>query len=98
MSSLATMDYGTIAAAARGLAWLAAGALLGAAYFGSLRWNIRLLAGGRLLLPVGLQLVRFAGVAAPLALLARAFGALPLLLATVGLLMARTAVIRRGWP
>jgi F1F0 ATPase subunit 2 len=78
-----------------GAGWLAAGAALGVAYFGSLRWSVQMFAAGRALAPLGLHLARFAALAALLALVARGFGALPLLVATAGVLMARTIVV--GW-
>jgi F1F0 ATPase subunit 2 len=74
--------------------WLLAGALLGSLYFLTLRWNVRILASGRVLLPFGLQLIRFAVVAAALTIVARSFGALPLLAAALGLLLARTMILR----
>ncbi len=82
-----------------GAAWLAAGALIGAAHFLTLRWNVRMLATGRsVLLPLGVQLARFALMAAVLLLITRSFGAWPLLMATVGILVARTAILRLGVP
>ncbi len=71
-----------------------AGALFGSLHFLALRWNVRMLVSGRALLPVGLQLLRFAAVAAVLTLVARTFGALPLLAAALGLLVARIIVLR----
>jgi F1F0 ATPase subunit 2 len=77
--------------------WLAAGALIGAIYFWALQWNARLFAAGpRLPAAFALQLARFAVLGGALALVAVRFGALPLLVATAGLLLARTAVIRMG--
>ena len=79
--------------------WSTAGVLIGAFHFLSLKWNVSRLAVGRaLLLPVGIQLVRFALTAAVLIGIARAFGATPLLLATLGICFARTAIIRFGVP
>jgi hypothetical protein len=89
-----TMEHGLIISILRDLAWLTAGALAGVAYFLGLRWSIQLQSGGRLLVPLGLQLPRFGILAVALAVIAKSFGALPLLLATVGLRVARTAVIR----
>jgi F1F0 ATPase subunit 2 len=75
--------------------WLAAGAAIGAVHFMSLRWNVRMLAAGRSLLPaVAVQLARFAFIGAALAAIAIYFGALPLLAATAGILAARTVIIR----
>jgi F1F0 ATPase subunit 2 len=79
------------------IASLVAGLLLGAVYFLSLRWNLwRFTVGRSLLIPVGIQLVRFALIAAALAVVARYFGALQLLVTTLGILVARTAVIKHG--
>ncbi len=77
--------------------WLAAGALVGAFHFLTLRLNVRMLAnGGSLFLALALQLGRFAVVAAALTAVAITFGALPLLVATAGILIMRTAVVRLG--
>ncbi len=77
--------------------WLAVGVLIGAAYFLTLQRNVHIFAAGRsLLLPLGFQLGRFVLLAAALAAVAKAFGALPLLAATAGILVARTVVIRWG--
>ena len=76
-------------------AWLGGGALIGAFYFLTLRWNVRMLALGRApLLAMALQLGRFAFLAGVLGVIASRFGALPLLLATAGILAARTATMR----
>jgi F1F0 ATPase subunit 2 len=77
--------------------WLAAGALIGAFHFLTLRWNVRMFAVGQsLLLALVTQLVRFALIAGVLAIIASRFGALPLLVATAGILATRTAVVRFG--
>jgi hypothetical protein len=77
--------------------WLAAGAAIGAFHFLTLRQNVRMLAAGRPLLPaLALQLARFAATAAALFLIARHFGALPLLAGTAGILASRTAIARCG--
>jgi len=77
--------------------WLAVGVLIGGGYFLSLRQNVRMFAARRSpLLPLGFGLARFALLAVALAAIARAAGALPLLAATAGILVARTAVIRWG--
>ena len=81
----------------RASAWLGAGALIGASYFLSLRWNVRYFEVGQsLLLALALQLVRFALIAIVLGVIASQFGALPLLIATAGILAARPAIIRLG--
>ncbi len=76
--------------------WLAAGMVIGAVHFLSLRWNVRMLTAGRSLLPVVVvQLSRFAAMAAVLAVIALSFGAVPLLTATLGILVARTVIVRK---
>ena len=78
-------------------AWLSCGALIGACYFLTLRWNVRLFALGRAaLVALALQFGRFAVLAVVLAVIAGRFGALPLLLAAAGILAARTATLRMG--
>jgi len=78
-------------------AWLLGGALIGAAYFWALRRNVELLAFGRsaLLLAVGLQAGRFLLLAGSLATIADRGGALPLLSAATGILMARSVMTTR---
>ena len=76
-------------------AWFTAGLLLGAGYFLTLRWNVRLFAArSSMLLPLGIQLGRFALMAVVLTIVAIHFGALPLLAAAAGVLATRTIVIR----
>ena len=78
-------------------AWLVAGATVGALFFLTLRWNVRMFAAGRSpVLALGLQLARFAAIAGMLAFVALHFGALPLLVATAGILAARTVILRWG--
>ena len=78
-------------------AWLVAGALIGAFQFLTLRLNVRMFTkGDSLLLALALQLARFAVVAAALTAVAIFYGALPLLVATAGILVMRTAVVRLG--
>jgi len=75
--------------------WLAAGAAVGIFYFQALRWNVRMFAAGQsLLLPLGIQLVRFALTAAVLFAITRSFGAPALLATTAGIVIARTAIVR----
>jgi hypothetical protein len=78
-------------------AWLLGGALIGAAYFWTLHRNIELLAFGRssLLLAVGLQAGRFLLLVGSLAAIADCGGAVPLLSAATGILMARTMMTTR---
>jgi F1F0 ATPase subunit 2 len=85
----------TCIAGARAAGWLVAGGLLGLFHFHSLRTNVRRLIDGALLAALLLQLSRFAVTAAGLILIARGFGALPLLEGMIGLLIARSAVLRR---
>lgn len=87
-------DHASMATVFQVFGWLLAGALLGSFHFLTLRRNVYLLVSGRTMLSFGLQLMRFAVVAAALAIIARSFGALPLLAAAVGLLVARTVVLR----
>ncbi len=76
--------------------WLGAGGLIGAIYFATLRWNTLLFADGRsVVLPIGIQLIRFAATGIMLFGIARFFGAMPLLVATAGILIARSIVVRR---
>ncbi len=76
---------------------LAAGAVIGGVFFLSLRWNVRMLTTGRVMLPViAVQLARLACISAALTVIAIYFGALPLLAATMGILAARTIVTRFG--
>jgi len=75
--------------------WLA-GMVIGAVHFLSLRRNVRMLTAGRSLLPiVAIQLGRFAALAVVLAAITRSFGALPLLAAALGILTARTIIVRK---
>jgi hypothetical protein len=77
--------------------WLAAGMLIGAAYFLTLQRNVRMFVVGRsFLLPLGFQLSRFVLLAIALAAIAIASGALPMLTITAGILVARTTLIRWG--
>lgn len=73
--------------------WAVAGALLGFAHFGSLRYNVHCIAGGRALLSAGLQVLRFAFTGAALTFVAARVGAMPLLAATVGIILARGALL-----
>jgi F1F0 ATPase subunit 2 len=78
-------------------AWLGVGAAIGAFHFLSLRWNVRNLEVGRSILTAfAIQIVRFALVAVALGVIARYLGALPLLIATAGILAARPAIVRLG--
>jgi|GEM_PF-5582491 len=77
--------------------WLAVGMLFGALCFLTLQWNVQTFVG-RQSLPLAfvIQLVRFAVIAGGLVIISKQFGALPLLLAAAGILVARTAIVRFG--
>jgi F1F0 ATPase subunit 2 len=97
MTAFPFTAHDLIFSALRTGAWLSVGALIGALHFLTLRWNVLMLAGGRSLLPaLATQLARLAIVAAALTIIAVHFGALPLVVATAGILIARTAVFRFG--
>jgi F1F0 ATPase subunit 2 len=77
--------------------WLGVGAIIGAMHFLTLRWNVRMLADDRPLpLALATQLARFMLTAGVLTIVAGYFGAFPLLVATAGVLVARTAILRYG--
>lgn len=74
--------------------FLSLGFLAGSLFFALLRWNTRLYThGGSLVRAVAVQLARLTGVGGLLTIVA-VRGALPLLLALVGLLIARPVVLR----
>ena len=74
--------------------WLSCGALIGALYFRTLQWSVRLFVGGGALLPpMILQLGRLSFLAGALVVIVGRFGAIPLLAATLGILFARTAAL-----
>jgi hypothetical protein len=78
-------------------AWLTVGALIGAFQFLSLQWTVRMLVVGRgLVLPVGVQLARFALIALILTAIAWSSGAFPLLVTAAGIVVARTLIIQWG--
>ncbi len=70
------------------------GALLGYVYFRALWWNVALIDRGSTATALFLFLARFALLGAILFFIAR-FGALPLLAAAAGLLVARRIAMRR---
>ena len=72
-----------------------AGVVLGAGFFSLLGLNVRLYGSRRWPLAMVLHLARWALLAAALVVAARA-GALPLLAMTLGILTARTALVRRA--
>jgi F1F0 ATPase subunit 2 len=76
-------------------AHLAAGFALGVLYFRSLWWNVcRCTGGGRLTTTGALMIGRF-GLLGGLFMLTSLEGALPLLMLAFGVLIARSAVMRR---
>ena len=77
--------------------WLSCGALIGALHLLSLQWSVRLfVAGGAPLVPMILQLGRLAFIAGALVLIVGHFGAVALVAATLGILIARTIAIHTG--
>ena len=89
-----TITYAHLVFIADTAGWFAAGGLLGAIHFLSLRSNVRCLVAGRAVLSFGLQLLRFALTGTALALTARFFGAVPMLAGSLGLMAARVGVLR----
>jgi F1F0 ATPase subunit 2 len=76
-------------------AHLAAGVMLGLVYFRSLWWNARRFAvGGHVATTIAVMIGRFVILGAVLTL-ASLEGALPLLLMALGILIARSVVVRR---
>ena len=77
-------------------AWLGLGMAAAVLHFGLLRWNTALYARpGGLVSGIGLQAARMVALAGVLYAIAL-HGAVPLLLATLGLLLARPFVLRLG--
>jgi dolichyl-phosphate-mannose--protein O-mannosyl transferase len=75
--------------------WLLAGLAGGTAHFALLRWNTQLyLGGGALVHAVGVQLLRLVAIGLLLGFAAW-HGAWPLLLAALGVMVARLLVVRR---
>jgi F1F0 ATPase subunit 2 len=76
-------------------AHLAAGIVLGILYFCSLWWNVRrFTGGGRATTIIALMIGRFA-LLGGLLMLASLEGALPLLMAALGVLIARSIIMHR---
>lgn len=99
MTSALATDSSYAAYAANAGAWLALGLLVGALHFLSLRWTVRLLAEGHsVALAAATQLARFAITAGVLVVAARGFGATALVAAALGIVIARSVVVRRGAP
>jgi F1F0 ATPase subunit 2 len=79
--------------------WLGGGMLIGAIYFLTLRWNVRMLVLGQTpLRAMTVQLGRFAFAAVVLVVIAGRFGALPLLLTAAGIVAVRPAAKRMEEP
>jgi len=75
-------------------AFVVLGFIAGALFFALLRWNTSLyVRGGSVALALAVQAVRIAGISGLLVLTA-SHGALPLLLTTLGVLLARPVVVR----
>jgi F1F0 ATPase subunit 2 len=91
LTSILAMPMSWIGGAA--LAFIA-GILLGLGHFASLWWNCDAFAKGRIGRAFAIQLARLVSVVVGFALVAR-FGAVPLLAAGSGLLLARALVRRR---
>ena len=97
MTNFHLTEHSFILPALNAGAWLVVGTLLGALYFLTLRWNVQTFMVGKSL-PAALfiQLVRFSVLAGGLVIISKQFGALPLLVATAGIVAARTAIVRFG--
>lgn len=77
--------------------WLLVGSSIGALHYLTLWWNAQALTIGRLpLVAFAIQLARLAVFAAALAIISRNYGALPLLVATLGILASRRVALRLG--
>ncbi len=91
------VDSGALLSALGVGTWLAAGVVIGGFHFLTLRWNVQKLATGQSpVLALAIQLIRLVVVAGVLVFIVRRFGAMPLLVATAGILAARSAVLRWG--
>ncbi len=85
----------TIATSLLDTIWLLAGLAGGTAHFAMLRWNTRLyLDGSSLVRALGVQMLRLVAITALLAFAAW-HGALPLLIAALGVVLARLLVVPR---
>jgi hypothetical protein len=96
MTQLFATGHDVFALLLKSCAWLAMGGLVGTFHFLTLRRSARMLAiGSSLSAGLMLHLIRFPITAGALIVIAQ-YGALPLLAATLGILVARTAVLRLG--
>ena len=97
MTKLVLAEHGLVTLVLNVGVWLAVGAVIGALHYQTLQWNVRVLTIRQsALLGLAIQLARLAAMAVVLTLIARNYGALPLLVATLGVLTARTVVLRLG--
>ena len=97
MTKLVLAEHGLVTLVLNVSAWLAVGAVIGALHYQTLQWNVRVVTIGQsALLGLAAQLARLAAMAVVLTLITRNYGALPLLVATLGILTARTVVLRLG--
>jgi hypothetical protein len=97
MTGLSMLQYDLLKLALGASAWLAVGALVGTFFYLTLRWSAQMLAtGSDVSAALALQLIRFMGVAGLLGIIARHYGVVTLLVVTLGILAARTAVVRLG--
>jgi F1F0 ATPase subunit 2 len=95
MTNFQPGDYDLILYVLSARTWLTIGAAIGALHFLTLRWNARMFYVSRsLVLAFATQLARFALIAGMLGVIARHFGAIPLLIAAAGVLAARTMILR----
>jgi N-ATPase, AtpR subunit len=95
MTELSMAEGQLLALSAGG--WLSCGVLIGALYFGALRWSVSLfIAGGGPLWPMMIQLARLVFVAGALATVVAGFGAIPLLMASIGILVALIGTLTMG--
>jgi N-ATPase, AtpR subunit len=99
-TAMTTFDgahWQSFAAALAPLAWLVIGALIGRFHFLTLQWSVGKLATGRSWAStLVIQFFRFGVLAALLGLTARSFGAIPMLIVTAGVLLARSVIFRSG--
>jgi hypothetical protein len=97
MTGLSLPQYGILHLVLGASGWLAIGALAGAFFYLTLRRSAQMLATGSCVsMALALQLIRFTVMAGLLSIIARHYGAVALLAVTLGILAARTAVVRLG--
>jgi hypothetical protein len=97
MIGLSMWQYGFLRTVLGASAWLTIGALVGAFFYLTLRRSAQMLATGSCVsTALALQLIRFIVMAGLLGTIARHYGAAALLVVTIGILAARTVVLRLG--